>query len=265
MISVTTAQLYAWVAAFVWPLTRILGLLALAPPFGNSTVPMQVKLLLGVALTLIISPTIASFPAIEPGSMAGLLIMAQQFLIGLSMGMAMRIVFAAVEGAGEMISSTMGLGFAVFFDPSTQGRTSAISQVIALLATLVFLSINGHLVLLATLANSFQTLPISAAPVTAEGFHQLALWGGLVFSMGLQLSLPVLVALLITNMALGILTRAAPQLNLFGVGFPITLSAGFTLIALALPYMITPLEHFLQSGIEMVRMLGSVPPIVFKP
>jgi flagellar biosynthetic protein FliR len=133
--------------------------------------------------------------------------------------------------------------------------------VFSLLATMVFLSLNGHLLLLQVMAESFHSLPISAQPITTEGFHQLALWGAKVFSMGLQMSLPLLVALLITNLALGILTRAAPQLNLFGIGFSITMLAGFILIGFGLPYMLTPMQRFLSDGIEMVRLLGSVPPV----
>ena len=225
---------------------------------------MLVKLLLGVMISLVIAPNVPMPPALDPTSMTGVLILAQQLIIGASMGFAVRLVFAAAEMAGELTSNTMGLGFAVFFDPQTQGRTSAISQLFSLLATLVFLSINGHLILLAVLADSFNTLPITATPVTAEGFRFLARVGGNIFSMGLQLSLPMLVALLITNMALGVLTRAAPQLNIFGIGFPITIVAGFLLISICLPYLLTPLQQFLYSTIDIVRVLGgmaTIPPM----
>jgi len=264
MINFTSAQLSIWIASFIWPLTRILGLLSIAPPFGSASVPMLVKILLGVMISLVIAPDVPIPPALDPISMTGLMILGQQLMIGAAMGFAVRMVFAAIEMAGELTSNTMGLGFAVFFDPQSQGRTSAISQLFSLLGTLVFLSINGHLVLVAVMADSFNTLPITAAPITAEGFHYLALTGTRIFSMGLQLSLPMLVALLITNIALGILTRAAPQLNLFGIGFPITMVAGFVLIAVCLPYMLTPMQHFLNETIELVRMLGgmaTIPPM----
>jgi len=264
MINVTSAQLYIWIASFIWPLTRILGLIAVAPPFGSASVPMLVKVLLGVMISLVIAPGVPIPAALDPMSMTGLMILAQQLVIGAAMGFAVRLVFAAIEMAGELTSNTMGLGFAVFFDPQSQGRSSAISQLFTLLGTLVFLSINGHLILVAVLADSFTTLPITAAPVTAEGFHFLALSSARIFSMGLQLALPMVVALLITNIALGILTRAAPQLNLFGIGFPITMVVGFVLIAICLPYMLTPLQHFLNDTIELVRMLGgmaTIPPM----
>jgi len=258
MISITSAQLSIWIASFIWPLTRILGLLTIAPPFGSASVPMLTKLLLGVMIAVVVSPNVPIPPALDPASLTGLLIMGQQLLIGLSMGFAVRMVFAAVEMAGELVSSTMGLGFAVFFDPQSQGRTSAISQMLSLLTTLVFLSINGHLMLLAVISDSFTSLPITAAPITTEGFHYLVLSAALIFRMGLQLSLPILVALLITNIALGVLTRAAPQLNLFGIGFPITMIAGFLLIAISLPYMLTPLQHFLGETMDLVRSLGGM-------
>lgn len=264
MINFTSDQLAIWVSSFIWPLTRILGLISIAPPFGSASVPMLVKVLLGVMISIVIAPNVPIPSALDPMSITGLMILFQQLIIGVAMGFAVRLVFAAIEMAGELTSNTMGLGFAVFFDPQTQGRTSAISQLFSLLGTLVFLSINGHLILLAVLADSFNTLPITAAPITTEGFHYLALTGTRVFSMGLQLSLPMVVALLITNIALGVLTRAAPQLNLFGIGFPITMVVGFVMILICLPYLLTPMQHFLGDTIDLVRMLGgmaTIPPM----
>lgn len=265
MISFTSEQLSLWVATVIWPLTRILGLISISPPFGSASVPMLVKILLGTAIGFTLSPNVPIPVGIDPMSMEGLLILLQQLLIGLSMGFAVRIVFAAVEMAGEMTSMGMGLGFAVFFDPQSQGRSSVLNQFYALVATMIFLSMNGHLIVLAILADSFNTLPITTEPITAAGFYKLAQWGGNVFSIGLQLSLPVVTALLITNFTLGILTRAAPQLNLFGIGFTITLLAGLFLIGLTLPYMLQPLQRFLSESIELVRTLASVPTISPKP
>ncbi|MFC3109599.1 flagellar biosynthetic protein FliR [Undibacterium arcticum] len=255
MITVTSAQLNIWIATLIWPLTRILGLIAVAPLFGNSAVPLQVKVGLSILIALIVAPMVPALSAQDPMSLTGLLILAQQLVIGLAMGFAMRMVFAAVEMAGELTGLTMGLGFATFFDPQSQGRSSAISQFLALLMTLIFLSVNGHLMLLSALVESFTTLPISAAPFGSGGLNQLVMRGSGIFSAGLQIALPIIAALLITNLALGILTRAAPQLNLFGIGFPITLTVGFVLIGLALPYMTTPIERLLQEGIELVRSM----------
>jgi flagellar biosynthetic protein FliR len=255
MITVTSAELYTWIASFLWPLTRILGLISIAPLFGNVSVPARVKLGLGVMLALIIAPGVPALPATDPMSLTGFLILAQQLVIGMAMGFAMRIVFAAIELAGEISSMTMGLGFAIFYDPQTRGRSSAISQFIALLTLMVYLATNLHLVLLSTLAQSFTSLPISAAALSGDGFQQLTAWGGRIFSAGIQLSLPIVAALLITNMALGILTRAAPQLNLFGIGFPITIGVGFIMVALSLPFMSTPIVRLLHEGIEAIQQI----------
>src|SRR5450830_208751 len=255
MLTLTSAELNAWLAALLWPLSRILGLIAASPVFGNAAVPVSVKVAFGVVLAAIIAPALGTFPAVDPMSMQGFLILAQEMLIGLAMGFTMRVVFAAIEMAGEVSSLTMGLGFASFFDPNTAGRSSAVSQMLTLIATMAFLAMNAHLVLLEALAESFMTMPISATPMSAGAPLELARWGGKIFSTGLQLSLPIVAALLITNVALGILTRAAPQLNLFGIGFPITLGVGLLVIAMTLPYLGMPIQNLFLDGIERARLM----------
>ena len=255
MLTLTSIELNTWIAALLWPLSRILGLVAAAPLFGNAAVPVSTKVSLGVLLAMIIAPTVPALPATNPMSMAGLLILTQEMLVGLAMGFSIRIVFAAIEMAGEISSLTMGLGFASFFDPQTKGRSSAISQFLTMLATLMFLTVNGHLVLLAALAESFVSLPISASPIHSGGFQQLAAWGGEIFRSGVQISLPIVAALLLTNVALGILTRAAPQLNIFGIGFPVTLGVGLLVLAMVLPYLATPFQNMFLRGIETARLL----------
>ena len=258
MISFTTTELYAWIGGLLWPLTRILGLVAVAPVFGNTAVPILIKTTLGVLLAAIIGPTLPPVPVVDPTSWAGILIVAQELLIGVAMGFAMRLVFAAVEFAGEVASSTMGFSFATFFDPSSAGRSSAISQFLALVATMAFLAMNAHLVLIEALAESFFTLPISATPMSLSAPLEMVRWGSRVFSAGLQIAMPIVAAMLITNIALAILTRAAPQLNLFGIGFPITLGAGFLIISLTLPYLGTPLQNLFNQGIEAGRKIPRV-------
>jgi flagellar biosynthetic protein FliR len=255
MLTLTSAEMHIWIAALLWPLARILGLIAAAPLFGNASIPATVKIMLGVMLAMIMAPVIPALPALDPMSLAGFMILLQQMLIGLAMGFAMRIVFAAVEMAGEVASLTMGLGFASFFDPMTKGRSSAVSQFLALIATMAFLAVNAHLVLLEALAESFITMPISASPMGTAAPFELARWGGQIFSAGLQLSLPIVAALLITNVALGILTRAAPQLNIFGIGFPVSLGVGLLVISLALPYLAGPFQTLFNQGIEAARSI----------
>ena len=255
MLTLTSMEMNTWIAALLWPLSRILGLISAAPLFGNSSFPLTGKVLLSVMLAMIMAPAIPAGPAIDPMSLAGLLIVLQEMLIGLAMGFSMRIVFAAVEMAGEVSSLTMGLGFASVFDPQTRGRSSAISQFLTLIATMAFLSVNAHLVLLEGLAESFISLPVSGTPIAVTAPYQMARWGAIIFSAGLQLSLPIVAGLLITNIALGILTRAAPQLNIFGIGFPISLGVGLLLITQTLPYLSMPLQKLFNEGIEAGRSI----------
>lgn len=248
MLSLTDAQLNAWLISFIWPLTRILGLIMVAPVFGHSSVPRRVKIGLGVFIALIIAPTLPPMPDVGLGSWYGLFILIQQLLIGMAMGFIMRVVFAAVEAAGEIVGLQMGLGFASFFDPQSAGQTLVISQFFNLLAALLFLAVNAHLLLLGILVESFKSLPISPQPLSAAGFYSVATYGSVVFSIGLQLALPPIAILLMTNLALGILTRSAPQLNIFAIGFPITLGVGLIALDITLPYFTPQFEHMFRNG-----------------
>lgn len=248
MISLTDAQLNAWLISFIWPLTRILGLIMVAPVFGHSSVPRRVKIGLGVFIALILAPTLPPMPDVGLGSWHGLFILIQQLLIGMAIGFIMRVVFAAVEAAGEIVGLQMGLGFASFFDPQSAGQTIVISQFFNLLAALLFLAVNAHLLLLGILAESFKSLPISPQPLSTAGFYSVANYGSVVFSVGLQLALPLIAILLMTNLALGILTRSAPQLNIFAIGFPITLGVGLIALDITLPYFTPQFEHMFQNG-----------------
>lgn len=258
MISITSAQLDAWLAALIFPLTRILALIASSPVLGNKQVAARVKIGLSVLLAIIIVPTLRDMPQVAVGSPQGMLIMVQQIIIGAAMGFTMRLIFTAVEMAGEFAGLQMGLGFASFYDPINATHSAIIAQWLGVIATLTFLAMNGHLYMLSALATSFQTLPIGST-MPAKGFYGVANWGGSIFLYALQISLPLLAALLITNLALGILTRAAPQLNLFAVGFPITLAIGFFVLALSMPYFAPLLDRMIQEGLGTALNLAKLP------
>ncbi len=256
MISLTSAQLQAWIAAFVWPLARILALLASAPVIGNPGVPARVKIALGVLITVAVAPLVPGAPDIEPASATGMLVLAQQVMVGLAMGFAMQIVFQASEFAGEIIGLQMGLGFATLYDYSLPGQIPVIGQYLGMILSLVFLAIDGHLLLISALAESFRVLPLS--PFTAPaGLHALVDWSSAIFSYGLALSLPLLAALLITNIALGVLSRAAPQLNLFAVGFPATILIGMLMLGLAMPYFAPAFASLWHEGFSTMLKLAA--------
>ncbi|MDY0036683.1 MAG: flagellar biosynthetic protein FliR [Zoogloea oleivorans] len=248
MLSVTTAQLDAWLAVMAYPLARILGLMGSAPVFNNNAMPRRIKLMVGLAVAIGMVPALPAATPISLSSWNGMLMLLQQTIIGIAMGLTMRVVFAALDVMGELISLQMGLSFATFFDPIAGGQTAVVGELLTLLSTLIFLSLNGHLLMLDALAASFVWLPIADAPLHKEGWMMLVRFGSTIFASGLLMALPVVTALLITNIALSILTRAAPQLNLFAIGFPITLSVGFGVLILSLGHLAPILQGFYDAG-----------------
>lgn len=255
MLTVTSAQLDAWLAGLLWPLTRILAVLATAPVLGQTRVHSRVRIGLAIGITLVIAPSLPPMPDVAPGSAAGMLILAYQMVIGLAIGFALRLVFTAVEMAGDLIGLQMGLGFAMFYDPANVQHTPILGQFLGLLATLVFLSINGHLLIVSALVESFRTLPIVLEPLQGGFFQTIARHGAIIFLAGLQIALPLIVTMLVVNLALGVLTRAAPQLNIFAVGFPVTLAIGFGLLILTLPYFAPLFQKLLDQAFAFVAGL----------
>ena len=255
MISFTSTQLTAWLATFIFPLARILALVASAPIFGNKQVPARIKVGFAFAITLIIAPTLNIPPDLDPASAQGLFVLMQQIVAGLIMGFAIQIIFASVEMAGDLAGMQMGLGFASFYDPQNASFTPVIAQFLGILAALAFLAANGHLYMLAAMSDSFRDFPIGAGVPSAHAFRTIAEWGGALFSNALQFALPLIGALLITNLALGILTRSAPQLNIFAVGFPITIAVGFAALMLTIPYLAPLMEYFTHTALDTVSRI----------
>ncbi|WJV52171.1 flagellar biosynthetic protein FliR [Prodigiosinella aquatilis] len=239
MLTFNSADIMSWLNQFFWPLVRILALLSTAPIFNERSVSRRVKVGLALFITILVAPYLPpnNTPIL---SAAGVWLLMQQILIGAALGLSMQLAFAAIRLSGEIIGLQMGLSFATFFDPSGGPNMPVISRLMNLLAILLFLTFNGHLWLISLLADSFHTLPISATPVNSNAFLALAKAGGLIFSHGLMLALPLITLLLTINMTLGFLSRMAPQLTIFVIGFPITLLSGIItvgfLILLISPY-----------------------------
>jgi flagellar biosynthetic protein FliR len=252
VISFTSAQLSAWLAAFIFPLARILALIASSPLYGIKEVPARIKVGFAIAITIIIAPTLDIPANLDPASAQGLFVLMQQIVAGVIIGFSIRLIFVAVEMAGDLTGMQMGLGFASFYDPVNASFTPIVAQFLGILASLAFLSANGHLYILVALSDSFRDFPIGATVPSAHAFRTMAEWGGSLFSHALQFSLPLIGALLITNIALGILARSAPQLNIFAVGFPITIGVGFVTLWLTLPYLAPVMDYFTREGLNAI-------------
>ena len=252
MISFTSAQLSAWLAAFIFPLARILALVASAPIFGNKEVPARIKVSIALAITIVISPTLDLPTGLDPASAQGLLVLVQQIVAGIIIGFSIRLIFVAVEMAGDIAGLQMGLGFASFYDPVNATFTPVLAQFIGMIGALAFLAADGHLYMLSALSDSFREFPIGASVPNGSAFRTMTEWGSSMFGNALQFSLPLIGALLATNLALGILTRSAPQLNIFSIGFPLTIAVGFIALILTIPYLAPLMDHFTHSTLDMV-------------
>lgn len=250
-------QLLAWIQQFFWPFVRIAALLMIAPVLGVRSVSPRVRILLAVLLTLIVAPLL---PVPEPVSMLsaqGIAILVQQMLIGLTAGFVLVLVFEAVVMGAELISFGMGLGFAQMADPLRGSSTPVVGQFMTVMATLLFLALGGHLTLIELLVRSFTTMPIGANGLDAEAAALLLRFAAIVFVGGLQLALPVVIALLTVNMAMGVVSRSAPTLNLFAVGFPVTLVAGLLLLRAGLPAFQEGVTGLLdQAWLTMSQLLA---------
>jgi flagellar biosynthetic protein FliR len=259
VINITTQQWYAWIAAFLWPFLRVLGLMLSEPVLSNRNVPTSARIGLAIFVTLVLAPLLPAMPQVDPASAAGVFIGVQQLVIGLAMGFVIRIALTAAEMAGQLAGLQMGLGFAVFFDPQSSAQTAVVGQFMGLFAMLLFLSMNGHALVITALAESFRVLPLSVQPANPLGWRVLADWASVIFSAGLLISLPVIAALLVANIAVGIMTRAAPQLNIFAVGFPVTLVTGFVALYLSAPYIGPALVRLFEQAVTvMMQMTGAL-------
>lgn len=255
MISVTLEQLYAWINAFIWPFARIAAMVGTAPLLNEPSIPARVKVGLSAILAVIVAPTLAPLPPLATASWSALWVIGQQILIGIALGLTMRIIFAAVQTAGQFVGLQMGLAFASFFDPSTGANTAVLSRLLNTITLLAFIAMNGHLLMIAGLMHTFEVLPINGDELDVNGWGVLLEWSEQIMVSGLLMALPVMVVLLTINLSLGILNRTAQQLSVFAVGFPISLTVGLLILSVVLPRMTPFLEQLFQAGYDT---MGSV-------
>jgi flagellar biosynthetic protein FliR len=251
-MALTAPELIALIGSFFWPFIRIGAMFVAAPLLGARTMPLRVRIATSLALTVVIAPMIDVPPGLDPFSLAGLLTTFQQVLIGAAMGFTLQLVFSALAQAGEAIAMTMGLGFASMMDPQNGVQVPVVSQYYVVVATLVFLALNGHLILIEVVYASFETLPVGAAGMDRDAFWMLAQWGTEMFAGAVLIALPAVAALMLVNIAFGVITRAAPQLNIFAVGFPMTLLIGFVMMLLSLPTLAPQLNDLLLNAFSLM-------------
>ena len=239
MVPINGEPLEIWIASFLWPFIRILAMLATAPVFDNRTVQRRTRVGLAALIAILMMPLLPPPPVLSSAQAIPVLI--QQILIGVAMGFSMRLVFAAFEMAGDLLGLQMGLAFAQFIDPARGTQTPLIGSFLGVLAMLTFLVIDGHLLVIAAVVQSFELIPISANLAVVNS-QSIAMAGSIMFMLALQISLPVMAAVLISNIVLGILARAAPQLDVMSIGFSITIGVGLWILWVSLPYFIAGID-----------------------
>lgn len=246
-----------WFYTFLWPFSRISAVLLVAPIFSSTLVTVRTRISLALLLTFLIYP-LYDWPIIDVTSGLGFVLFLQQVLIGVAIGIIMHFAFAAITSAGAFIATSMGLSMAVVADPVNGHQSPVLAQFLLVIATLVFLSIGGHLIIIEMMLDSFRLIPINEFYVNREMLWAILQWSSLIFSGAIMIALPAMVTMLLTNSAMGVISRAAPALNVFAVGFPASLFFGLVMIYLLIPFFGSGMENVWFRCFEYVRIFLGV-------
>ena len=238
--------------SFLWPFSRISAALLVAPVFSARSVSIRIRLVIAVALTFVIYP-LHQWPIVNVLSSFGFMLLLQQLAIGIVMGLVIQIAFSAISAAGDYIAVSMGLSFAMMADPNNGHQTPILSQLFVIIGTLLFLALGAHLVLIQMLLDGFKLVPIDTVIVDRDLIWNFLAWSGIIFSGGMMIALPVMMTLLVKNIAMGIVSRAAPSLNVFAVGFPAAMLVGFVSLVVLMPSMASGMDGLWIDGYSKIK------------
>lgn len=248
-------DIMGFINKFAMPLSRVTGFFLLAPVFGSTLIPTKIKLMTSLMISIAIGFALPTLPQIDLFTFDGGLVIAGQMLIGAAMGFVFMLTMQSFILGGQIIAMQAGLGFASMIDPQSGLSVPVVSQVYLLLVTLVFLALNGHLLFIRMLADSFTILPVGQGTISSEGIWQLVSWAKWMFKAAVIMALPAIISLLLVNFALGVMTRAAPQLNIFAVGFPITLTLAMGIIFITITGILPHIEDIVANGFNISRVI----------
>ena len=253
MIVLSMDAITQWVASMLWPLFRISAFFMTVPLLGSQLVPTRIRLYLSIGFTVMLWPMIdvQLWPSVDLAQ--AIIISLQQLLIGLAMGLMVQVLFQIPALAGQIISMQNGLGFAMMVDPVNGINVASIGQLYLLMANLLFLALNGHVVILQVLAASFETLPIGRDGLSLHDIYQLIEQGGWLFSAALLMALPAITALLLVNLAFGLMARLAPQLNIFAIGFPFSMVFGLLVLWVTLGGFLPQFSQLTEQCLLLLR------------
>ncbi len=251
MITFTEAQLTEWLSPLIWPFLRTLAVFTSSPVFSSKVFPVRARIAVAFFVAFAAQPSLEGQTVISINDAGAFGAVLQQVGVGLAIGFAIRVVFAAMELAGELVGFQMGLSFASFFDPTMGGQTSAVAQFFGQMATFMFIVMNGHLLVMMTIITSFTAFPVDQNFLEALKQIKILNLGAELFSSGLWMALPMIGMLMFANLALGIVSRVAPQMNIYAIGFPITLTVGLVGMAVTLPMLDQPFLALMNHAIEI--------------
>ena len=253
MLTFTEAQLLEWVSPILWPFLRVLALFGAMPVIAQRAVPARYRVALAFLITVCAQASLPPMPVVPLDSATALLLVVQQLLIGLSMGFAVRIVFTAIELAGELTGLQMGMNFAGFFDPASGGQTTVVSRFYGICVSWLFIVINGHLLMISAVIQSFNAFPVGPEPFAFLRALQPQVWGAEIFRLGLWIALPLIAMLMFANLVLGVISRVAQQMQIFAIGFPITVSVGLLGMLATLPMFAVPFTNALERMLSLFQ------------
>ncbi len=247
------AQLWIWIMAMIRPGAALLA----APVFGATSVPLQVRIILSAMIGIAASNSVQiTLPDTTLVSYAGFVFIVGEVICGIAIGFALQVGYSSAFVAGEVISNAMGLGFASMADPQSGQSSPVIGSFLSIIAVLLLLAMDGHLMLIAIIVHSYESLPPGDAMLSPRLIFDLVEFGGTLFSMGLIIAMPVGAALIIVQLVMAMLARSAPQLNLFSVGIPVAVLAGIVLLAIAAPVLADGIMRAMELGLEQSEVMA---------
>ncbi|MEE8058213.1 MAG: flagellar biosynthetic protein FliR [Pseudomonadales bacterium] len=255
MLEVDSSIIGGWIGSMMWPFFRIGAFLLSAPIVGTQLVPQRVRIVLAFVLTVILVPHLPPMPVVDAVSIPAFILVAQQLLIGVGLGLILQVLFQLFVVAGQMMAMQMGLGFASMVDPTNGVTVTVLSQFHLMLVTLLFLAMNGHLAMIEVLAESFYALPVGGGFFTSNALWSLVGWGSWMFTSALLMAIPAMACMLIINFSMGVVTRAAPQLNIFAIGFPFMLIVGLGIVWVLTSGYLPIFDRYTRQALDMMAFM----------
>ncbi len=254
ILHLNSEEISGWVSRYLWPFFRIAGFFMVLPLFGTRLVTQRIRLLLTISVTVVVTPLLPPMPVLDALSLQTMLISAQQILIGIALGFALEVLMQIFIMSGQMVAMQTGLGMAQMVDPSNGVNVAVVAQWFLIFVNLLFITFNGHLLAIEILVDSFYTLPVGDGGLSGDTLMMIAKLGKWMFAAAIVLALPAISAMLVVNMAFGTMARLAPQLNIFAVGFPVTMMLGLVVLWLTFSGygvqfhgLLTEIFHFMRD------------------